>query len=294
MSGGLYDAAPMPLRWRVVRALATLAAAAVLMLVIAEWTWRWIAPAPKAPRVASEANQSPARTIVAAPWFGASASPKAGATAQTQASAGGLAGDARLLGIITGRDGNGYALFRFADRGPVLVATGQEIAPGVLLEAITGQGIRISDRGEVRNIALRPTASAASTPPKANAASPQLASRVQRTVACTLPPGSSGPVYRLNAELLTGIAAKPDSWSNAFSAGSDGLAMREGNAFGAMLGMKPGDRVTQANGIALRNTEDVLVAVIRPLLASQPVRVVGVHEGRAAEWIFVNASACPS
>jgi hypothetical protein len=60
-----------------------------------------------------------------------------------------------------------------------------------------------------------------------------------------------------------------------------------------MLGMRPGDRMTQANGIALVNAEDLLVAFVKPLLANQQVRVAGTREGKAAEWLFVNAGACP-
>ena len=68
--------------------------------------------------------------------------------------------------------------------------------------------------------------------------------------------------------------------------------MREGNAFAGMLGMRAGDRVTQANGLALHGPDDVLIAVIRPLVANQSVRVSGVRDGKPVEWIFVNASTC--
>jgi hypothetical protein len=60
-----------------------------------------------------------------------------------------------------------------------------------------------------------------------------------------------------------------------------------------MLGMKTGDRMTQANGIALAGIEDVQVAFVRPLIASQPVRVAGIRDGKPSEWLFLNAGACP-
>ena len=97
----------------------------------------------------------------------------------------------------------------------------------------------------------------------------------------------------LNAELLTGMLAKPESWSSAFMATPDGLALREGNAFGSMLGMTSSDRVLQANGVALRSSEDVLVAFLRPLVANQAVRVSGIRGGKPTDWIFVNATGCP-
>ena len=45
-----------------------------------------------------------------------------------------LQGDTRLLGVFAERNGEGYALFRLADRGPVLVRTGQDVAKDVRLE----------------------------------------------------------------------------------------------------------------------------------------------------------------
>jgi hypothetical protein len=71
------------------------------------------------------------------------------------------------------------------------------------------------------------------------------------------------------------------------------LVVREGSALAAALGLAPGDRITQANGIALARIDDVVSAIVRPLLSSQPVRVVGTHAGKPAEWVLVNAGACP-
>ncbi len=114
-------------------------------------------------------------------------------------------GDARLLGVFAEANGAGYALFRFADRGPVLVKAGAEIASGVTLVAVRPGGVRIRDHGEVRDLELR-TPRARRTRPAATAR--QRAARA----ACAPPAGYQGPVYRLNAELLTGIASQPESW----------------------------------------------------------------------------------
>ena len=38
---------------------------------------------------------------------------------------------------------------------------------------------------------------------------------------------------------------------------------------------------------------DVVTAIVRPLLANQPVRVTGTRDGKALEWVLVNAGACP-
>ncbi len=57
--------------------------------------------------------------------------------------------------------------------------------------------------------------------------------------------------------------------------------------------MKAGDRMVQANGIALTAIDDVLTAVVKPLVASQPVRLTGTRDGKSREWLFLNAGACP-
>ena len=288
------DVARWPWSWRLAQWAATILAGAVLASVLAHWGWQWWGPpATPAPPIAVNSTSLPA-AITAAPWFGNAPDGGAIATGSTIDTAT-SAGDGRLLGVIAGRDGDGYALLRLAERGPVLVRKGQEIASGVLLEAVTPAGIRLRDRGELREMLLRPANGALPAVP-AKAAAPRTAAAPHAVVAaaaCTPPGGGVAPFYRLNAELLTGIAAKPDSWSTAFSASPSGLTVREGNAFAAMLGMKPGDRVTEANGIALGGTEDVLVAVIKPLLASQAVRVTGLRDGKPVAWVFVNAGACP-
>ena len=69
--------------------------------------------------------------------------------------------------------------------------------------------------------------------------------------------------------------------------------MRENTPAASMLGMKPGDRMAQANGIALRGVEDLQTAFVNPLVASQSVHVTGLRDGKPAAWLFVNAGACP-
>jgi hypothetical protein len=100
-------------------------------------------------------------------------------------------------------------------------------------------------------------------------------------------------VYRLNAELLTGIASQPESWAAVLAPVSGGLAVRDQSGFTSILGMKPADRIMQANGIALAGLDDVLLAFVKPLIANQAVHVTGVREGKPAEWLFLNAGACP-
>jgi hypothetical protein len=169
------------------------------------------------------------------------------------------------------------------------VRSGEEITKDVTLLEVRPDGIRIRDRGETRELALRTNGPAAQAAATARAATPPRPSG-----ACTPPAGYTGPIYRINAELLSGIAARPEGWTAMLeSAPGGGLSVREGSGAGSMLGMKPGDSLAQANGIALRGIDDILVAFVKPLIASQQVLVAGVRDGKPAAWLFVNAGACP-
>lgn len=268
-------------RWRGAAWLATSAAIVALAYVIAHWGWHWFLP--DAPTASfRETPERWAPVILASPLFGR---PAASAVAPTAAltEPAMLQGDTRLLGVFARSDGTGHALFRIAGRGAVLVESDEEIARDVTLVEVRPDGVRILDHGEMRNIGLRP-----------NAAAPRAATGSSTPgLACAAPPGYRGPVYRLNAELLTGIAARPDGWKAFLVPVAGGLAVREGSAIAAMLGLKPGDRVAQANGIALAGISDILVAFVKPLIASQPVHVAGFRDGKPAAWLFLNAGACP-
>jgi Type II secretion system protein C len=270
--------AALPWPWRAAAWIATVAAGVALALVLAHWGWRVFGP-PQAPLSPLDPPERWAPAIATAPIFG-----RAGAqVAPTKAVA--MEGDVRLLGVFAERDGTGYALFRLP-AGPVLVHSGQDVAKDVRLEAVNRDGVRLRDHGEVRTIALR-------APPSASPAAAPDRTRVAATrAACASPAGYQGPVFRVNAELLTGIGSQTDGWKALLVAVDGGLAIRDDSGFAAMLGMRGGDRMTQANGIALASIDDVLLAVVKPLVANQPVRVAGTRAGKPAEWLFVNASAC--
>jgi hypothetical protein len=173
----------------------------------------------------------------------------------------------------------------------VLVKAGADITSGTRLEAVYPNAIRIRTGGQTRDIELRQPA----LPPAAPAATVALAAAGKRPArpGCTPPAGFVGPVYRLNAELLTGMGARPESWTAMLAPAQGALAVRDETGLAAMLGMKAGDRIAQANGIALGSIDDVLAAVVKPLVASQAVRLTGTRNGQPREWLFVNAGACP-
>lgn len=314
---------PWPLRAAALAAL--IAAMALAAAVLAHWAWRWFGPAPEA----APATSTPARwaeALAASNPFGNAASgpSAAGAVAarSAEATAGGavLAGDSRLLGVMAAADGEGWALFRLGDRGAVLARRGQEFAPDVTLTAVRPDGVTIRDHGQARDLLLRTAAASAAPASGPGSAGGQSAGRAPGNAgaerasgaarsACAPPAGFRGPVLRVNAELLTGMGAQPDAWRALLAAAPGppgsapggqgdpgaqrGLAVRDESGFGAMLGLKAGDRLTLANGIPLSVPDDVLAAVVKPLTANLPVRVSGTRDGQPTEWLFLNAGACP-
>jgi hypothetical protein len=264
-----------------VSALATLAAGCALALVIAYWGWQLFGPAPV--HLASPSPVDPAATIIAANLFGAGSTPSPASAGEAVLSA-----DTQLLGIIAERD-RGYALFRTSG-GAKLVAQGEEIAPGVKLASVKPDEISVRDGAGERRIGLRANTNGA--PPYTAAASN--AARAARATAaaatCAPPAGFRGGVVRLNAELLGGLANDPSTWRALVAPGPGGLVVQADGGFGAMLGLHAGDRISQANGIALRVPEDIASAVIRPLIANQGVRVVGARGGTPQEVWLANVA----
>lgn len=257
--------------------LANLVAFAALAAVVAYWGWRWFGPSPV--HIPSAPVTDLATAFAVSPPFGA-ASGNAGAT--TPAAPSMLGGDTRLLGVLSEPDGRGRALFRFADGSARLVAAGDALSANATLVAVRPDGVTIRDAGGERSIALRAQPPAAPT-----------TRRAAISAACALPPGFKGPVVRLAAELVQGLIAQPEALRSLADAQGNALVIRDESGLAAMLGMKKGDRVLQANGIALRAPEDVIVAVLRPLAASQPVRLVGMRDNASREMVILNASVCP-
>ena len=265
--------------WRSLALLATLAAWALLAVVVAYWLWQLLAP----PRVhiAPAGPEDPASALLASGLFSRGAAPPQSSDAPQA-----LPGDARLLGVFAESGDRGYALFRLAS-GPKLVAAGQEIAPGATLAAVRPDGIVVREAAGERNLMLRNTQAksnviATSTIDKSAAA---------KGVACVPPSGFKGQIVALNAELMNGLIAQPDSWRALLEPSSGALVVRDESGFAAMLGLKRGDRIEQANGIALSTPDDVIGAVLRPLALNQPVRVKGSRDGQPRE-LWLRNTAC--
>ena len=258
--------------WHALALVATLAAWALLAVVIAYWLWQLLAP----PRVhiPPAGPADPGSALLASGLFNRGAPQVQSAEAPAA-----LPGDARLLGVFAESGDRGYALFRLSS-GPKLVAAGQEIAPGATLAAVRPEGIVVREAAGERSLMLRNTQGQAVIGPSTIDKSAAAAS------VCAPPPSFKGQVIALNAELMNGLIAQPDSWRALLEPSGGALIVRDESGFAAMLGLKRGDRIEQANGIALSTPDDVVGAVLRPLASNQPVRVKGSRDGQPRElWL---------
>jgi Type II secretion system protein C len=265
--------------WRALAITATLAAWALLAVVIAYWISQWLAPSRV--HIPPAAPDDPASVLLASGLFNRGTSIAQAIDAGPQS----LPGDARLLGIFAESDNHGYALFRLAS-GPKLVAAGQEIAPGATLGSVHPDGIVVREATGDRSIMLRNSAAKTGAPVVTKTAVPS-----SPKTACAPPSGFKGQIVALNAELMNGLIAQPDSWRALLEPSSGALVVRDESGFAAMLGLRRGDRIEQANGIALTTPDDVIGAVLRPLASNQPVRVTGSREGQPRE-LWLRNTAC--
>lgn len=262
----------------VLAGLATVVAAAMLAVVLAWWGWRWFGPA--AVDYMPAGPQDPALALLASGLFAAPAGTPAAVDTTTRTAT----GEMRLLGVLAEEGGKGFALFRLPG-GPKLVAAGRAIADDVTLVSVQRDGVTVRDAGGERRLTLR----ASAAPP----AQKSVAKAAAGNAACMTPPGFKGDILRLNAELVGGIVAQPDTWAALAAADRGALTVRDDSGFSAMLAMRKGDRIEQANGIALRAPDDIVNAVLRPLTAGQVVRLVGSRGGVQREWLLLNAGSCP-
>lgn len=267
---------------KVLPAFATLVAGCALALVVAYWGWRIAGPAPV--HIAAPAPADPVTTIIAADLFGGNST----TTPPSDSPQAALPGDARLLGVIAEASQQGYALFRLPS-GPKLVAQGQEIVSGVTLTAIEPFAVTIREGGRERRFVLKESASTAAS----NGSRPLLRTLAASTTphanrTCAPPAGFQGNVVRINAELLGGFSGDAGPWRALLASAGDALVVRQDGGFAAMLGFHAGDRIMQANGIALRVPDDVASAVVRPLAANQGVRIVGSRAGTKHELWLAN------
>ncbi len=274
----LTQQATLPLRWRAASVAAVMLALGALVWTLAHWGWHWFGPAPVAFPAPLPDGDLP-RKVADAKLFGTAApasQPVAGATDL---------GDLRLLGVFAQTGGNGYALFRSASRGAILIQSGQDVSQGLRLTEVRPDGVTVVGESGSRDLTLRPIAGAEK--PK-----PTVVATAGKSAACNAPAGFRGVVIRLNAELLSGMIATPDAWKALVAPASGALVVRDQSGFAGMLGLKNGDRIEKANGIALAIPDDIGPTILQPLIRSQQVWLAGVRDGKPQQWLYVNTGAC--
>jgi general secretion pathway protein C len=123
--------------------LATLAALALLGVVLAYWTWAWLAPpaAARAPAVAEAA----AAASSAGGLFGVKQGPGAAAPAS---------GSVRLMGVVAATAGRrGHAVLRLDAKKTLAVLQGEEIEPGLRLAEVHVDHIVLERNGARETLA---------------------------------------------------------------------------------------------------------------------------------------------
>lgn len=131
-------------RTAVVSAL-TVAALALLALVLARWTWAMLAPRTE---VAAPSNAvADGRGEAVRSLFG-------NAPMASQASAP-TASPIKLLGVVAAAGGHaGYALLQLEDKRTLAVREGEDVADGVRLQQVASDHVLLERRGVAETLAL--------------------------------------------------------------------------------------------------------------------------------------------
>ena len=172
-------------------------------------------------------------------------------------------------------DGRGYALFRLPS-GPRLVAAGQR----------SRRARRWSQCDPTASRFATPAASAASrcaaTPRRRPPRRRSPSTRAPRAILRARRPRLQGRRAATQRRAVAGHHRAARELARAASIAERARSSCATKRLRRDAGMKKGDRIAQANGIALTAPDDVVVAVLRPLAAKQTVRVTGSRDGAAA------------
>jgi general secretion pathway protein C len=124
--------------------LATLAALALLGVVLAYWTWAWLAP-PAAARAPAAAEAAAAASSAGGLFGNAKQGPGAAASA---------AGSVRLMGVVAATAGRrGHAVLRLDAKKTLAVLQGEEIEPGLRLAEVHVDHIVLERNGARETLA---------------------------------------------------------------------------------------------------------------------------------------------
>lgn len=247
----------------------------VLVWVAAYWIWEGLRPAAVAEPPVVPADALPVlnelapfgRSVPAAP--AASAAPAAGS------------GDLLLLGVAAEADGDGWALLQKSDKSVRLLRAGAEIAPGLRLGKVFPQGVEVVKDGVGRKLELRRAGLAANPAAPAGPVASCPASAEERRRA-----------FFVHPELLTGFAKGLEAARKLFRQEGGAWVVVELDPALAALGFAVGDRIEKGNGVPLLTEDSLRSAIFGPVMQSRLLRLSGTRQGKAKEWIYVNAALC--
>ncbi|MDR2710222.1 MAG: hypothetical protein LBB65_02620 [Burkholderiales bacterium] len=260
----------------------------VFALVVAAVWWVWYALGPKPAHIPPPPIESPATVLRATPLFGSAPAASAEKVENVV-----LGGELRLLGVIAEKEGRGYAVFRMgqsAGQGVYIAQTGDEVAGQATLTRIEPNAAILREpSGAERRLLLRPEEKGSNAGTSATGKASLAAS--SNADAC-VPANFKGGIVRLNTELLQGALMQPETFYALLEAKFGGLVVRIDNGHTAMLGLRGGDVLLSANGIALTRVEDVSATMLKPLANGQSVLLKGKRGDQMRELLLVNASVC--
>lgn len=226
-----------------------------LAALLAHWTWRFAAPVPPLPVAGARADVRLGEALAAlraARLFGAAEGQQAG-TAAERATALNL----KLRGVFAAPAGLSALAILNVDGQDQAVATGYEVVPGVVLDTVASDHVILLNRGVRERLDLeavgRPLTLADGDIP---------VSRQEIDQAMANP-------KKLGVQAQPGAGAHPGLVLGPVEA--DGLVSR--------LGLQRGDRLTQVNGNAVGNVQD-LVRQLSSMTGAERITVVGERQGK--------------
>lgn len=223
-----------------------------LAALLAHWTWRFAAPLPTQPPAA---GRSDARVdtgldrLRAAGLFGGRTSP--GATGETPTVLG-----LKLYGVFAAPEGRRAMALVSAEGGAQAVARGDEIQPGVVLEAVAADHVILLNRGVRERLDLE------------TVGAPLAAARGE--VALTREDISRGLANPQSLGVQVGPQANPLAGLQIVRVEEGGLAAR--------LGLQSGDTLRMVNGMPVANAQE-LTRLLSDSANVERITLVGERQG---------------
>jgi len=223
-----------------------------LAALLAHWTWRFAAPVPPVAAGGARADiklDAALASLRAAHLFGAAQGQASASTEQATTL------NLKLRGVFAALGGLPAMAILAVDGQDQALATGYEVVPGVVLEAVAPDHVILLNRGVRERLDLE---------------------AVGRPLA-----DGDIPVSRQEFDQALANPKKLGVQAQAGTAGQPGLllAMVDGNGLAARLGLQSGDRLSMVNGSAVASVQD-LARQLSATVNAQRVTVVGERQGK--------------